>query len=186
MKFKVEPAELASQIVITSSDPSIIEVDGLKLTAKKVGTVKITVKAGEMENAFNVVVKKIVDRDENGNLKISEINFPDEMFRYYLIMSFDTNSDNVLTDAEIAGVTEISPEAIDVKTLEGIDFFTALEYLSCAGNQLTSLDVSKNTALKNLYCNRNQLTSLDLSNNPKLNNSNVEYDANVVVTWSQK
>lgn len=61
MKFIVEPAELASQIVLTSADPSIIEVDGLKLTAKKAGTVKITVKAGEMETAFDVVVKKIVD-----------------------------------------------------------------------------------------------------------------------------
>ena len=57
MPFKVEPAELASQIVLTSSDPSIVVVDGLKLNALKAGRVTITVKAGEMETAFNVVVK---------------------------------------------------------------------------------------------------------------------------------
>ena len=34
----------------------------------------------------------------------------------------------------------------------------------CYNNQLTSLDVSKNTALIELYCYNNQLTSLELSN----------------------
>ena len=57
MPFKVEPAELASQIVLTSSDPSIVEVEGLKLLAKKAGKTTITAKAGEMETAFDVVVK---------------------------------------------------------------------------------------------------------------------------------
>ena len=55
--FKVEPAELASQIVLTSSDPSIVAVEGMKLNALKAGRVTITAKAGEMETAFNVVVK---------------------------------------------------------------------------------------------------------------------------------
>ena len=35
--------------------------------------------------------------------------------------------------------------------------------MSCSGNQLTSLDVSKNTALTDLSCGNNQLTSLDVS-----------------------
>ena len=35
-------------------------------------------------------------------------------------------------------------------------------------NQLTSLDLSKNTELTMLYCNGNQLTSLDLSKNTAL------------------
>ena len=42
--------------------------------------------------------------------------------------------------------------------------------LECNGNQLTSLDVSKNTALEWLKCSRNQLTSLDLSSCTKLTN----------------
>ena len=40
--------------------------------------------------------------------------------------------------------------------------------LFCESNQLTSLDVSKNTDLKYLTCYDNHLTSLDLSNNPAL------------------
>ena len=43
---------------------------------------------------------------------------------------------------------------------------TALYGLGCSNNQLTSLDVSKNTALSNgLNCSNNQLTSLDVSKN---------------------
>lgn len=40
-----------------------------------------------------------------------------------------------------------------------------LEHLRCGDNQLTSLDVSKNTSLVLLWCSENQLTNLDVSNN---------------------
>jgi len=40
--------------------------------------------------------------------------------------------------------------------------------LNCSFNQLTNLDVSKNTALKQLYCEVNQLPSLDVSKNTEL------------------
>ena len=45
---------------------------------------------------------------------------------------------------------------------------TALKSLGCSFNQLTALDVSKNTALTGLYCSENQLTALDLSHNTAL------------------
>ena len=45
---------------------------------------------------------------------------------------------------------------------------TALNVLDCANNQLTSIDVSKNTALNVLYCANNQPTSLDVSKNTAL------------------
>ena len=40
---------------------------------------------------------------------------------------------------------------------------TSLTDLDCFNNQLMSLDVSKNTALEGLYCSENQLTSLNIS-----------------------
>ena len=168
LPFVVEPASLASQIVLSSADPSIVAVDGLKLIAKKPGKTTIYATAGNYTMQYDVEVQKFVDRDENGNLKISEINFPDANFRTYVKDNFDTNSDDVLTDAEIAEVTSISVNNSDIKTLEGVEFFTALTMLECRGNQLTSLDVSKNTALQGLGCNENQLTSLDLSKNTAL------------------
>lgn len=45
---------------------------------------------------------------------------------------------------------------------------TALTYLYCDENQLTSLDVSKSTALTELLCQRNLLTGLDITNNTAL------------------
>ena len=45
---------------------------------------------------------------------------------------------------------------------------TGLTYLNCQNNELSSLDVSKNTALTVLLCGRNEISSLDMSNNIKL------------------
>ena len=45
---------------------------------------------------------------------------------------------------------------------------TALTALYCSGNQLTTLDVSRNTALTKLRCSDNQLTALDVSQNTSL------------------
>ena len=171
MPFKVEPAELASQIVLTSSDPSIVVVEGLKLNALKAGKVTITAKAGEAETSFVVEVKKPGDRDENGNLKISAINFPDENFRNGLLAQFYGN-DGVLTEEEIAEVTSIDVTYKGIESLQGIEFFTALQRLYCNRNQLTSLDLSKNTALTSLYCDDNQLTSLDVTKNTALQRLN--------------
>ncbi|MDC1471674.1 T9SS type A sorting domain-containing protein [Flavobacteriaceae bacterium] len=52
--------------------------------------------------------------------------------------------------------------------MTGIEGFTALVYLRCEYNQLTSLDVSQNTALEYLECNNNGLRSLDVSSNANL------------------
>ena len=53
-------------------------------------------------------------------------------------------------------------------SLRGIEYFEALEVLFCLYNQLTSLDVSRNTALTYLDCDDNLLTSLDVSRNTAL------------------
>jgi Leucine-rich repeat (LRR) protein len=98
------------------------------------------------------------------NITIDETNFPDEDFRNW-VLSQSYGKDGILTDEEIATVTriEISPWDIVVKSLQGIEFFTALTDLECSSLQLISLDLSKNTALVNLFCEDNQLTSLNLS-----------------------
>ena len=58
---------------------------------------------------------------------------------------------------------------------------TALTYLSCSGNQLSSLDVTKNTALTTLSCSSNQFSSLDVTKNTKLLDDAIRCDANVVI-----
>ena len=56
----------------------------------------------------------------------------------------------------------------DLTSLSGIEYFSALDTLICYNNQLTALDVSKNTALTILQCADNQLTALDVSKNTAL------------------
>ena len=53
---------------------------------------------------------------------------------------------------------------------------TALTTLGCQGNQLTSLDVSGCTALIKLDCRRNNLTSLDVSKNTALTTLDCSYN----------
>ena len=49
-------------------------------------------------------------------------------------------------------------------------------YLDCSKNQLTTLDVSKNTTLEKLYCSENQLTTLDASQNSALTTLTCKYN----------
>ena len=100
-------------------------------------------------------------------IAINEENFPDENFRSWLL-SQSYGSDGVLTEEEIAGVNKINVYRESIQSLKGIEYFTALTYLNCSFNPLTSLDVSKNTALTYLNCNGNQLTLLDVSKNTAL------------------
>ena len=102
-----------------------------------------------------------------GDVLINATNFPDEKFRSWL-RSQDYGTDGFLTGAEIANVTSMYVYSKSIQSLKGIEFFTALTFLSCHDNDLTSLDVSKNTALKELYCNDNKLASLDVSKNTAL------------------
>ena len=113
---------------------------------------------------------------------INETNFPDANFRSYLLeQSYGSDgvitdaeiagsygSDGVITDAEIAGISEIIVDGKNIQSLKGIEFFSALTHLRCSNNQITSLDVSKNTALYKLRCGNNQLTALDVSKNTAL------------------
>lgn len=101
------------------------------------------------------------------NIEINEANFPDVNFRTYLL-SQSYGQDGVLTPSEIQSVTLMSVGNKYIKTLQGIEYFTALTRLYCDENQLSSLDVSKNTALTWLWCDFNKLTSLDLSKNTAL------------------
>ena len=114
--------------------------------------------SGEGENGIAV---------QSAGVAIDNTNFPDANFRT-IVKNFDTNKDGNLSDTEIAAVEKIYCTKKGITNLKGIEYFTALKKLKCFENQLTSLDVSKNTALTYLDCYSNQLTSLDVSKNTAL------------------
>ena len=107
------------------------------------------------------------------DVRIDETTFPDTDFRNW-VLSQDYGKDGVLTEGEIAEVTfmNLFPQNIiaegHIQSLKGIEYFTAMTKLVCSRNELTELDLSKNTALTWLECYGNHLKELDLSNNPEL------------------
>ena len=103
-----------------------------------------------------------------GSVEINETTFPDAKFRSFVKEKLDKNNDGILDAGEIAAVKMIEANNMGIKSLEGVGFFTALETLKCWDNELTGLDLSKNTALKDLQCSNSKLQSLDLSQNPNL------------------
>ena len=100
-------------------------------------------------------------------IAIDKENFPDDNFREYLLDQ-DYGKDGVLTEREIMNITEMDVYDMEISSLQGIEYFTALTVLDCEDNELTTLDISKNTALVKLYCGMNYLTSLDITNNVAL------------------
>ena len=106
-------------------------------------------------------------------ISINEANFPDANFRNY-VLAQSYGADGIITNLEISAVKEMPVYSKEIVNLKGIEFFTALTYLSCSNNQLTTLDVSMNTELTTLQCDGNQLTALDVSKNTKLGNLRCE------------
>ena len=93
---------------------------------------------------------------------INETNFPDAKFRNYLLGQY-YGADGKLTVNEINDIRTLFVSGYGISRLRGIEHLAALEYLICSNNQLSALDMSKNTALKDLSCYENQLTVLDVS-----------------------
>ena len=84
-------------------------------------------------------------------LALNSSNFPDNNFLLY-VKDLDPNTNGVLTDAEIAEVTEIDVQGKNISSLRGIEFFTALTKLNCSHNNLSQLNLSKNTKLTYVDC----------------------------------
>lgn len=106
--------------------------------------------------------------DEKGcSIKMTYV--PDDAFEQYLI---DSNLDDVLDDyvvteniSELTNLSLRSEWVKGIKDMTGIEDFVKLETLEVTSQELTTIDVSKNTALKKLDLWENQITSIDLSNN---------------------
>lgn len=104
---------------------------------------------------------------------------PDANFRNYL-----ATDGWVTVDDETTGAVTIDNktgrmycDSKKISSLEGIEYFPQLTYLSCAYNQLTSLDVTKNTDLGTLQCTSNRLlTELDLTKNTRLTGLSCNYN----------
>ena len=93
-------------------------------------------------------------------------HIPDPNFRAYIesrisgTNSWDTNSDGILSAKEAAQVTVIDVSGMNIQSLAGIEYFTALTTLWCKNNDLTTLDISMLHQLEVFNCNYNPLDTL--------------------------
>ena len=85
-----------------------------------------------------------------------------------------------ITRADVKGITKLNVGNEGLASLKGIEYFTSLTQLLCFDNQLTTLDVSKNTALTALDCSGNPLTALDVSKNTAM--TGLSCDGNQLTT----
>lgn len=123
----------------------------------------------EESNEFETdIVDKAYMAPSTGDIAISSANFPDTAFRSYISQSFDLGGSGSLSQSEISQVYEVDVEDMGIASLQGIEYFSALEYLNCRDNLLTTLDLSGNPNISCLHCSGNQISQIDFSNNPQL------------------
>ena len=114
-----------------------------------------------------VTLLTIIATEARADATINESNFPDAAFREFLLEQ-GYGRDGVITNSEISAIKKMDVSVMGIANLKGIEYFTALTELDCSYNQLTTLDVSKNTKLTSLNCSVNSLTALDVWNNTAL------------------
>ena len=93
--------------------------------------------------------------------------FPDARFRT-AIEQYDTDADGMLSYDERNAVTNLSLANKSIQSLQGIEYFKELQTLACNDNNLSALNVSKNTKLRRLDCYNNYITNLDVSGHQSL------------------
>ena len=95
---------------------------------------------------------------------------PDEEFRRILKerygLSFDSNK--TLAYGDIKDIRDLEVSNSQISNLEGIEYFSSLQILSCGGNTLSNLDISQNSELEKLNCPDNKLKELNISQNSNL------------------
>ena len=103
------------------------------------------------------------------NVNAQNTLIPDTNFEQRLInLGYDSLLDGSVLTANISRISSLNLDFSKISDLTGIEGFTALTLLGCRGNQLTTLDLSKNINLKKLWCQNNRLTSIDISQNREL------------------
>jgi hypothetical protein len=100
-------------------------------------------------------------------------HIPDPNFEAYLEangLGDGVQGNGKVFTCKIKPVTMLNIPALNIGSLDGVEDFSALQFLFCHNNQLTSLDLSQNTALQAVICFNNKLLKLNVKNG---NNQNI-------------
>jgi len=99
------------------------------------------------------------------------VNIPDNRFKTALLadtaINVDDNQEISIKEAA-AFEGDIEVQNLGIADMTGLEAFSNVTRISCFGNELTQLDVSKNTKIIQLLCESNAITRLDISSNVSL------------------
>lgn len=123
-----------------------------------------------------ILFASLTPQNVRADVDVNATNFPDPVFRALITTYASVNGNSsVLSDTEIRLITELVYEHVNysssndnIKNLKGIEYLTNLRELRCMNNDISSVDLSKNTQLLFLDLSGNKLTNIDLSKNTKL------------------
>ncbi len=101
-------------------------------------------------------------------------SIPDPNFEKALIdLGIDSGPiDHRVLTSSINNITSLNIYGKEVSNITGIEDFISLKYLNCNDNELSKVNLSKNTALTELIISANLLTNLDVSKNINLSKLN--------------
>ena len=154
-----------------------IKLKGKALRDFKKGIKKLNKAAKSKKFYFSITktldpVDSVDEEDINMEIKpavINSANFPDDTFRNILSGSdYDKDGNGTLDEKEISEILNIYCEGKGIKSLKGIEYFTALQGLWCKDNEISEMDLSHNRDLRGIWCSGNRFTELDFTPNPRL------------------
>ena len=99
------------------------------------------------------------------------VSIPDVAFKSILVgnPAININGDGEIQTSEAAAFSDsIYAYNAGVSSLQGIEAFTNLSFLSVSSNTISSVDLSQNSQLKSFIAPFNNLSTIDVSGNPLL------------------
>ena len=94
----------------------------------------------------------------------TSVNFPDTNFRTFIEGYMGVGKNGAFSMNDTAKMTKsMDCSNKNISSLKGIEYFTNLTVLDFHDNQITDVDLSKNTALTKVECRRCTLRNLDTS-----------------------
>lgn len=128
-----------------------------------------------MRKVFLIILSFLLVMTSSGVAVYAETSlenvFPDVNFLSAVCEKLGTDDASEAFSAyknEIASFTELSVSGRNIKSIEGIEYFTALEILDISNNELTEMDLSANMKLTILIADENPIITTDISENEAL------------------
>lgn len=108
------------------------------------------------------------------------VEIPDAAFAAYLLASYDTNGDGVMSHGEMGGIEYIDCSNLGISSLKGIEHCGRLLYLDCSRNPIQQLDLTECSELQSLIASECDIAQIHLCNNTEL--TEIRLDGNPLQT----